>query len=459
LLLWAASVGLAGWGAGQAKAADDGLKEIMGDGLNGYIASGIAPSPGYGYGVSFYSAAWPLVETPLRSFQIGLPSTWIVPDNAGYKGSLCPKGTVARDNWPERGPIYRDVFQTIKGGLGFWGSTQFDSSTPKYRMNGTPDCYNTEISSPGWGFGRPDPLKAEEMGMAQLSNRLLVPPDGFTLKTGARGELLSSAWMALPLTDYKGYFQLQTKAMEGADKCLAGPKADPEAERMGAAFMAKSADSDAQLWKLVPAADGYYRLTNKLREKDGECLEGGPADSTAAAGGAAHTAAFGGKHPHIFGLQWSGPEPTGCFPEYFKQDGDAMTAVAADDVPDETHLKGQTFLPAGRGRAYTSPTNKESAWAKLGPMGDPATVALTDGSKVTYAWYRFVDQPALQQFRFSDAVKDQLQARVELLHKHWNADHDYMPPLTSGALATLDGAMLARPPKGLEVGYVPIVVR
>ena len=90
-MLWAAAVGLAGWG-GQANAADDGLKEIMGDGLKGYIASGIAPSPGYGYGVSFYSAAWPLVETPLQSFQVGLPSTWIVPDNAGYRGPLCPKG-------------------------------------------------------------------------------------------------------------------------------------------------------------------------------------------------------------------------------------------------------------------------------------------------------------------------------------------------------------------------------
>jgi len=63
LLLWAAAVGLAGWGTGQANTADDGLKEIMGDGLKGYIASGIAPSPGYGYGVSFYSAAWPLVES------------------------------------------------------------------------------------------------------------------------------------------------------------------------------------------------------------------------------------------------------------------------------------------------------------------------------------------------------------------------------------------------------------
>ena len=84
-----------------------------------------------------------------------------------------------------------------------------------------------------------------------------------------------------------------------------------------------------------------------------------------------HTAAFGGKNPHIFGLQWSGPKPTGSFPEYFKQDGDAMTAVAADDVPDETHLKRPAFLPAGRGRTYTSPHDKDSVWAKPGPDGRP----------------------------------------------------------------------------------------
>ncbi len=343
-LLWAAAVGLAGWCAGKAAVADDNLKEIMGEGLKGYISSEIAPPPGYGYGMSFYSAAWPLVETPLQSFQVGLPSTWIVPDNESYKGRLCAKGTFARDNWPERGPTYRDVFQTIEGGLGFWGSTQFGSSTPKYRMNGTPNCYNTEISSPGWGFGKPDPLKSEEMGIAQLSNHLLVPPDGFTFKTNTRGELLGNAWMALPLTDYKGCFQLQTKQMEEADKCLEGnraaqgaalhgasfmaprqsvsgqmwklvpvkdgyfrlqtlfsekddlclegPKADPEAERMGAVFMANSADSDAQLWKLIPAGEGYYRLRNKLLEKDNECLEGNTADPKAAVDGAA---AHGGE--------------------------------------------------------------------------------------------------------------------------------------------------------------------
>jgi hypothetical protein len=34
-----------------------------------------------------------------------------------------------------------------------------------------------------------------------------------------------------------------------------------------------------------------------------------------------------------------------------------------------------------------------------------------------------------------------------------------MAPLRNGSLATLDPALLVTPPKGLEVGYVPIVTR
>ena len=68
------------------------------------------------------------LEKPLDSFQIGLPGTWILPDNRGYEQPLCPPGTYARDNWPPRGPSYRDVFQTIEGGSGFWTSTQFGSA-------------------------------------------------------------------------------------------------------------------------------------------------------------------------------------------------------------------------------------------------------------------------------------------------------------------------------------------
>jgi hypothetical protein len=37
------------------------------------------------------------------------------------------------------------------------------------------------------------------MCIAQLSNRLLVPPDGLTFADGTSGGLFGNAWMALPL--------------------------------------------------------------------------------------------------------------------------------------------------------------------------------------------------------------------------------------------------------------------
>ncbi len=84
---------------------------------------------------------------------------------------------------------------------------------------------------------------------------------------------------------------------------------------------------------------------------------------------------------------------------------------------------------------------------------------LGDGSVVTYSWYRFADQPALLNADLTADEREALQRRVELLHKHWTRDRDYLPPPTVGKLADLDPALLVTPPKGLEIGYVPIVTR
>jgi hypothetical protein len=167
---------------------------LVSNGLAGYVSMQVeAPPEEFGYGVSHYATAWPLVEWPLRDFQIGLASIWIVPENRKIEEPLLPTGTVARDNWPERGPSYRDVFQTIEGGLGFWASTRFGSTTAKCRMNGTANGYNHEISSPGWEFGDVKALAPDQMGIAQVSAHLLVPTDGLTFRSGTCGELLGYA--------------------------------------------------------------------------------------------------------------------------------------------------------------------------------------------------------------------------------------------------------------------------
>ena len=76
------------------------------DGLHGYIGFGHEKLPSqsaYSAGMGFYAAVWPLVDEPLAGFQIGLPSSWIMPDNKDNKDKpLAPEGTLAR-TWRERG--------------------------------------------------------------------------------------------------------------------------------------------------------------------------------------------------------------------------------------------------------------------------------------------------------------------------------------------------------------------
>jgi len=124
----------------------------LSSGLHGYIgyqASPPADRSEYSMGMGFYSAAWSLIDQPLANFQIGLASGWIQPDNRDNKDQpLAPEGTLAR-TWEERGPTWSSVFQTVEGGLGYWARSRFRYGPPKFSMNGTPQCYDYEVGSPG----------------------------------------------------------------------------------------------------------------------------------------------------------------------------------------------------------------------------------------------------------------------------------------------------------------------
>jgi hypothetical protein len=157
---------------------------------------------------------------------------------------------------------------------------------------------------------------------------------------------------------------------------------------------------------------------------------------------------------------------TVTLPEYYrltkdKKDKDQWVVVQAKDVPTETGLSKVEF-PQRRGpdrRPYVTPNEADSCWKKPGPAAGPFEAKLGDGSVVTYSWYRFADQPALVNADLTDAERETLQKRVELLHRSWTKDREYLPPSTVGKLANLDPGVLVTPPKGLEVGYVPIVTR
>ena len=174
-------------------------------GLHGYIGFTASRPPArseYSAGMGFYSAVWPLIDQPIANFQIGLASAWITPDNSDNKDKpLAPEGTLAR-KWPERGPTWDSVFQTVEGGLGYWAGNHFRYGPPKFSMNATPQCYDYEIGSPGWSFFYSNQaLPDDRLGIAQLSNRLLIPPDALPFRGNPNGEFLGYTWMALPFTD------------------------------------------------------------------------------------------------------------------------------------------------------------------------------------------------------------------------------------------------------------------
>ncbi len=184
---------------------DTGKATAHSNGLHGYIsfeATRPATRPVYGVGMGFYSAVWSLIDQPLAGFQVGLASSWILPDNSEDKSiPLAPEGTQAR-TMIERGPTWASVFQTIEGGPGYWAGNRFRYGSPKFSMNATPQCYDYMVGSPGWPFfGSREALPDNRLSMAQLSNRLLIPPDGLPFQGNPNGEFLGYTWMALPFTD------------------------------------------------------------------------------------------------------------------------------------------------------------------------------------------------------------------------------------------------------------------
>ena len=522
--------------------------ELRHQGLHGYIASRCEKSPiEFRYGAGFYSAVWQLVAQPISDFQIGLPSTWILPDNSDNRTEpLCPVGTIPRDSWPERGPTFDSVFQTLEGGLGYWAGNRFHYGPPKFSMNGTPDCYSNEVASPGWSFFyNTRPLPDNRLGIAQISNRLLIPPDGLPFSGAPSGEFLGYAYMALPLTDARpdpqptGAFSwtlfLNAKNFKGPlayylPECWSRISHDYPTD-IGRGLDARAAsgdvagsmeintvpeflatDKDGLVWTRIPElsfpvdASGRTTLVRDVALYSKAALY----DAVLAwrRGGSAPKGAFtsagtffpkvvtgpvtysqdekpiGGINELVtptvfedssFGLQWTKKQTgnVGRFPAYFRQNGKDRIAVDASAVPANLGLTERQFpKPTTTPEPYSAEPLAGS-WAKPGPSAGPFTTKLVDGSLVTYSWYRFIDQPVFGQFAWSVADRAALQSLIERMHREWPIDGEYLAPPRSaiGAsarsggstgkpmLASFDANLFVTPPKGMEFGYVPIVIR
>lgn len=61
--------------------------------------------------------------------------------------------------------------------------------------------------------------------------------------------------------------------------------------------------------------------------------------------------------------------------------------------------------------------------------------------------------------RPGEEERERIQVLVEKMHHEWTKDREYLAPPTVGVFAKLDPAQIVQPPKGLEIGYVPIATR
>ena len=160
-----------------------------------------------------------------------------------------------------------------------------------------------------------------------------------------------------------------------------------------------------------------------------------------------------------FALKWLSSETEGLFPEYYKLKGQVMEPVEIENVPQETNLANQQFIGYNSKNSYrhVSVDNQPENDAKI--AAGPFNIELVDGSIVTYSWYRFIDQPALNRFNWSQAKREKLQDLVENIHSEWNVRKEFMSAPQLGELVALDSGLVLTPPKGLEIGFVPIATQ
>ncbi|MBS0198178.1 MAG: hypothetical protein JSR77_15600 [Planctomycetes bacterium] len=184
--------------------------------------------------------------------------------------------------------------------------------------------------------------------------------------------------------------------------------------------------------------------------------------------------------PTTYGYEWNAQlvtrvsSPAGDtvkLPEFYRLQGEGKkaewAAAAPAQVPAETRLHEARFdrpreeppRPYDTPFTPSTPDAAANTWNKPGPAAGPFTARLGDGSVVTYYWYRFADQPALLNADLTKEERESMQAKAEKLHRLWTKDRDYLAPPTVGTLAELDPAQIVQPPKGLEIGYVPIATR
>lgn len=471
----------------------------------------------YEFGASWYSSMYPISTTNTQGIEIGLNSTWITSDNRDKPDSLgremCKAG--ANDHFrqmtvaPNAGNAGLVLFQTIEGSMGWWGPTHFPSIFPKYLPNVTQNCYQTLEATPGWGFYG-DQTPKNQTGVIQLSNRILMPPDGLTFKPDYSGTLLGTNWQALKLPSFDHVYSnmagnnnwtlfLKTQNFSGPIAFIApqywsdGALSNPAQLGLGLDHNPGMADLMASEWETVPYlsyTDSSNNVFSKIPnislplDSSGKFILGGDFSGyTERTDTFSEVSTFKAKlttndsplyqsgipikslkelltgktfsDSKIYGFQF--PTLTGSSYEigpYFQQKAGEVVPVAQSEVPSALV---NTRLPESQPDThfvYSTP----SWWNLSSAASNEYTTNLSDGSIAVYRWFKFVDQPALTRFELSDSEKNSLQLAVVKIQQTWG-NNALMDNPSFGSLTNFDNGILVKPPKGMDYGYVPIVVK
>jgi len=135
-------------------------------------------------GASWYTRVFSLLQEGPLDWQMGAAGSWMTPTNVDFDVCACdPKG------WPsatkgdpsfgccESASKCSWLYSTIEGGPGYWSGGELPTRFMKWRIVVTTGCYEKGGQTPLFFYGG-KVLPCEDLGVVQVSNRMLLAPDG-----------------------------------------------------------------------------------------------------------------------------------------------------------------------------------------------------------------------------------------------------------------------------------------
>jgi len=406
----------------------------------------------------------------------------------------------------------------------------------KWRVGDSVGCYSYYTGSPLFQFGDYDGHDCAHMGLAQVSNQMLMLPDGLTFdvegmvgvsyvhtplgKVNASDSrnfwtvVLDTENFAGPLAYFlPEFWALRPRGYEKETAHLGDYSNCPALSQGGCAFEWNTLET-------YKASNGVYKMPkmtlpyhngrsvlmmgNRFFEDDKfitdpieEALKTGTLNaSTIMPTGSGAARQCPENHPGdaVFNVDkgksvsvgqtrttmeedecvWSvklhdtagttpscGADGDCAFPQYVDAN---LQPIPESDAPEE--LRKQEFRTKSGDGKYDQITDRgRSCLTSPGPASETLYCAQTlkggeSSTWVAYKWYKFVDQPGLQQAHLSSAERAYLQGRIETLHKMQGRTTRWMTAkrAVDEGLAVVDEATLVSPPEGMEHGYVPIAL-